>query len=180
MFTKHSSPLAGPRGAWRSAQRLGSAVALLTTLTLAQAQTDPRYAQAQQQLQSGQAATAVQTFRELATAGDAASQFQLSLLYRTGRGVPTDARQSLQWLRRAAAGNYPEALSNLGGEYAKGQVLAQDKVRALALFYLAQARGLNEAGTNAQVVARMLTPAQVAQGRELALRCEREGPQPCL
>ena len=180
MFTKHSSALAGPRGAWRSAQRLGSAVALLTTLTLAQAQADPRYAQAQQQLQSGQAATAVQTFRELATAGDAASQFQLSLLYRTGRGVPTDSRQSLQWLRRAAAGNYPEALSNLGGEYAKGQVLAQDKVRALALFYLAQTAGLSEAGTNAQVVARNLTPAQVAQGQDLALRCAREGLPLCL
>jgi TPR repeat protein len=86
----------------------------------------------------------------------------------------------LQWLRRAAGSNYPEALSNLGGEYAKGQAVAQDKVRALALFYLAEAGGLNAARTNAQVVSRMLTPAQLAQGRELALRCEREGPQPCI
>lgn len=164
----------------RAMWRFASTVALLATLTWAQAQTDPRYTQAQQQLQSGHAAAAAQTLTELATAGDAASQFQLSLLYRTGRGVPADARLSLQWLRRAAAGNYPAALSNLGGEYAKGHMLAQDKVRALALFYLAQAGGLSEAGTNAQVVARKLTPEQVTQGRELALRCEREGLQACL
>lgn len=178
MFTKHSSALVGQHRAWRTTHRLSSAVALLAILTLTQAQTDPSSIQAQQQLQSDQAAA--QTLHQLATAGDAASQFQLSLLYRTGRGVPADARQSLQWLRRAAAGNYPEALSNLGGEYAKGQMLAQDKVRALALFYLAQAAGLSEAGTNAQVVARNLTPAQVAQGQDLALRCTREGLPLCL
>jgi hypothetical protein len=45
---------------------------------------------------------------------------------------------------------------------------------------LAEARGLNAARTNAQVVGRRLTPEQLAQGRELALRCEREGPQTCL
>jgi uncharacterized protein len=166
---------------WRGLLRRGLAFALVSATGFAAAQTDAqRYAQAQQQMQSGQAATAAQTFRELATDGDAASQFQLSLLYRMGRGVPADARLSLQWLRRAAGANYPEALSNLGGEYTKGQAVAQDKVRALALFYLAEAGGLNAARTNAQVVGRMLTPEQLAQGRELALRCTREGPQPCL
>ena len=178
MARRLDSPTPGTM--WRSARRGVIAVALLTTLTAANAQTDPRYTQAQQQLQSGQTAEAVQTFRQLATEGDAASQFQLSLMYHTGRGVPADPRAALQWLRRAAAGNYPAALSNLGGEYAKGQAVAQDKVRALALFYLAEARGLRDASTNAQVVARTLTPEQLAQGRELALRCERESPQPCL
>lgn len=173
--------LSGLRVQWRTTLRLGVAILWVSTGAVASAQPDTqRYAQAQQMLQSGQAAAAAQTFRQLATDGDAASQFQLSLLYRTGRGVSADPRATLQWLRRAAAGNYPAALSNLGGEYAKGQGVAQDKVRALALFYLAQAGGLREASTNAQVVARTLTPEQLAQGRELALRCEREGPQPCL
>jgi TPR repeat protein len=171
----------GSAAKWRDALRLALALTLVSTAGFAKAQTDAqRYAQAQQMLQSGQVVPAAQAFRQLATSGDAASQFQLSLLYRTGRGVPADPRASLQWLRRAAGSNYPEALSNLGGEYAKGQAVAQDKVRALALFYLAEAGGLNAARTNAQVVSRMLTPAQLAQGRELALRCEREGPQPCI
>jgi TPR repeat protein len=165
----------------RQALNWALAVALFCTTGFANAQTDAqRYAQAHRMLQSGQVEAGVEAFRQLATSGDAASQFQLSLLYRTGRGVPADPRASLQWLRRAAGGNYPEALSNLGGEYAKGQAVAQDRVRALALFYLAEVGGLNAARTNAQVVGRMLTPAQLAQGRELALRCEREGPQPCL
>jgi TPR repeat protein len=167
--------------AWCKALHLGLAMALLSSTGLATAQTDAqRYAQAHRMMQSGQVEAGVEAFRQLATSGDAASQFQLSLLYRTGRGVPADPRASLQWLRRAAGGNYPEALSNLGGEYAKGQAVPQDKVRALALFYLAEARGLNAARTNAQVVGRRLTPEQLAQGRELALRCEREGPQTCL
>jgi TPR repeat protein len=166
---------------WHQLMRFGLSMALVSAAGFAFAQADAqRYAQAQQMLQSGQHAAAAQAFRQLATDGDAASQFQLSLLYRMGRGVPADPRASLQWLRRAAAGSYPAALSNLGGEYAKGQAVAQDKVRALALFYLAEAGGMNEARTNAQVVARMLTPEQLTQGRDLALRCTREGPQPCL
>ena len=102
----------------------------------------PSYAQAQQALQAGQYTTAFQAFQALAREGDAASQFQLSLLYRSGRGVAPNAQQALQWLQRAAQGRNAEALSNLGGEYARGQSVRQDKVKALALFLLAQALSL--------------------------------------
>jgi uncharacterized protein len=163
------------------AVRLGLASALIAIASLAVAQTDSqRYAQARQLLQSGQPAAAAQAFRQLATEGDSASQFELSLLYRSGRGVGADPRASLKWLRRAAAGSYPAALSNLGGEYAKGSFVVQDRIRALALFFLAEAGGLREASTNAQVVARTMTREQQTQAHDLALRCQRGGPQACL
>jgi TPR repeat protein len=151
----------------------------LLYLQAAHAQT-PNYAQAQQALQSGQLTAAFTAFQTLAKQGDAASQFQLSLLYRTGRGVAPSAQQSMQWLLRSARSGYGAALSNLGGEYAKGQWVKQDNVKALALFLLAQANGLDVANSNAQTVARTLDPAQVEQAKALAQGCLQGSMQPCL
>lgn len=145
----------------------------------AHAQT-PNYAQAQQALQAGQYTAAFHAFQALAREGDAASQFQLSLLYRTGRGVAPNAQQAMQWLQRAAQGRHGGALSNLGGEYARGQTVREDKVKALALFLLAQAQGADVGSTNAQTLARTLSPAQITQAQTLAQNCHAGSMQPCL
>ena len=152
---------------------------LVMACTLVHAQTLD-YPQAQRALQSGQSDVAFRAFQKLAQHGDPASQFQLSLLYRTGRGVAPNPQQSLHWLKRAAGGGYSEALSNLGGEYSKGQLLRQDKVKALTLFLLAQAKGLGFAATNAQTAARMLSPAQVTEAQTMAEQCLQASLQPCL
>lgn len=149
------------------------------TSTVAHAQT-PTYTQAQQALQSGQYAAAFTAFQALAREGDPASQFQLSLLYRTGRGVAPNAQQAMQWLQRAAQGRHGGALSNLGGEYARGQTVREDKVKALALFLLAQAQGADVGGTNAQTLARTLSAAQITQAQALAQGCHTGSMQPCL
>jgi uncharacterized protein len=163
------------------AVRLGLASALIAIASLAVAQTDSqRYAQARQLLQSGQPAAAAQAFRQLAAEGDSASQFELSLLYRTGKGVPINTQQSMQWLQRAARGGYAPALSNLGGEYAKGQLLREDNVKALTLFLLAHARGLAVAGTNAQTAARTLNAAQVQTAKIQAQNCLQGSIQSCI
>lgn len=153
--------------------------ALLLASPLAHAQT-PSYAQAQQALQSGQYTAAFDAFQTLAREGDAASQFQLSLLYRTGKGVAPNAQQAMQWLQRAAQGRHGGALSNLGGEYARGQTVREDKVKALALFMLAQAQGADVGGTNAQTLARTLSAAQITQAQTLAQGCHTGSMQPCL
>lgn len=157
--------------------------ALLATLALcsmsAHAQT-LSYTQAQQALQAGQYSAAFNAFQTLASQGDAASQFQLSLLYRTGKAVAPNGPLALQWLQRAAQGRYGEALSNLGGEYARGQALRQDKVKALALFLLAQTQGVDVAGTNAQTVARTLNAPQIEQAKALAQTCAQGSMRPCL
>ncbi|MDZ7937299.1 MAG: hypothetical protein U5M53_03045 [Rhodoferax sp.] len=177
----HRPVSVGPRTTWNNALRLGLAIALISTAGFAAAQTDTqRYAQAQQMLLSGQHAAAAQVFRQLATQGDAASQFQLSLLYRSGRGVAASTQQSLQWLQRSARSGYAAALSNLGGEYAKGQLLREDNVKALTLFLLAQARGLEVAGTNAQTAARTLSAEQIRHARTQAQSCLQSSMQPCL
>lgn len=138
------------------------------------------YAQAQQALQSGQYTAAFNAFQTLAREGDAASQFQLSLLYRTGRGVAPNAQLAMQWLQRAAQGRHGGALSNLGGEYARGQTVREDKVKALALFLLAQAQGADVGGTNAQTLARTLSATQITQAQTMAQGCHTGSMQPCL
>lgn len=158
-------------------QSMVATLALACTLVQAQALD---YPQAQQALQSGQLETAVRAFQTLAQQGDAASQFQLSLLYRTGRGVAPSAQQYMQWLLRSARSGYGAALSNLGGEYSRGQLLRQDNVKALTLFLLAQAQGLELAGTNAQTAARTLSPVQIEQAKTMAQRCLQGSLQACL
>jgi len=80
----------------------------------------------------GDYANAARLFRQLAAQGDANSQFRLSLMYGTGRGMPLDYRESVRLLRLAARQGNASAQSNLGVAYIKGRGVAQDYVRAHA------------------------------------------------
>lgn len=60
--------------------------------------------------QKGEAALAVKEFLPLAKAGDATAQVMLAqILFNGGKGVPKDAREGMQWVRRAAEGNNRDA-----------------------------------------------------------------------
>ena len=50
-------------------------------------------------------------------------------MYRNGWGVAQDYKEAVKWYRLAAAQGYAMAQSNLGSKYAKGQGVAQDRVR---------------------------------------------------
>ncbi|NHZ39161.1 SEL1-like repeat protein [Massilia aquatica] len=77
----------------------------------------------------------------LAEQGHAESQFNIGLMLRDGLGVPADAARSLDWTRKAAAANYPEAYLALGVRYANGSGVAKDPVEALRLWRLGAALG---------------------------------------
>jgi len=59
---------------------------------------------------------AAQLFTQSAEAGHAEAQYALAVMYRTGRGHPKDRAQSLRWLQRAAAQQYPAAVAALAAE----------------------------------------------------------------
>ena len=63
---------------------------------------------------AGDYKTAFTEFRESAEAGDARAQFNLGVLYLTGRGVERDAAKALEWHLKAAAQGLPEAEHGLG------------------------------------------------------------------
>lgn len=128
----------------------------------------------------GDFAAAFNQFKQLAASGDAAAQFQLSLLYDAGRGTKRDAKEALHWLRMAAAHGDSQAQSNLGVAFSKGRGVAQDPIRAYAWFAFAAASGDSVAITNRDVSARILSNQQATQARSLLLQCQSSGLALCL
>lgn len=119
----------------------------------------------------GDYSTAFNTFKQLASSGDANSQFQLSLLYSGGKGVKVDGVQSLYWLRQAATKGNTQAQSNLGVAFNMGRGVPQNPIKAYAWLTIAVISGDSTVATNRDVVARKLSPQQLEQAKGLAKDC---------
>jgi TPR repeat protein len=128
----------------------------------------------------GDFAVAFSQFKQLAASGDAAAQFQLSLLYGSGRGTKLDAKEALYWLRVSATHGNPQAQSNLGVAFSKGRGVVPDPIRAYAWFAAAAASGDSVAITNRDVAAGKLSEQQLLQAKALLIQCQRTGFAPCL
>ena len=85
-----------------------------------------------------------------------------------GEGVPQDYAAAASWYRKAAEQGYARAQNNLGVMYDNGEGVPQDYVTAHMWFNLAAASGYNEAVRNRDMVARHMTPAQIAEAQKLA------------
>jgi len=84
---------------------------------------------------------AVAQWRAPAAAGDPDAQFNLGQAYKLGRGVPADQAQAVEWFRKAAAQNHPQATDN----YALA--LFQDSKKADALPWLEKSVARDEKRT---------------------------------
>jgi TPR repeat protein len=91
------------------------------------ATTDDERKASQQALLAGKGdAAALERLQRAADAGDAYAQFQLSLLYRDGRGVPKDSAQYVRLLRKAAEQGHLGAQVRLIGICEEGQGAPKD------------------------------------------------------
>src|SRR6516165_2457660 len=113
-------------------------------------------------------AAAVGWYQKAAEQGSAIAQYNLGDMYRIGEGVPSDNAAAASWYRKAAEQGYARAQNNLGVMYDNGEGVSQDDVTALMWYNLAAANGFNEAARNRDMVARHMTPAQVAEAQKLA------------
>jgi len=113
-------------------------------------------------------AEAVKWYRKAGEQGSAYAQFNLGVMYGEGRGVPQDYAEAARWWRRAAEQGDDEAQYNLGLMYEEGRGVPQDYVQAHLWFNLAAASGSKEAAENRERVARLMTPAQIAEAWKLA------------
>lgn len=86
-------------------------------------------------------AAAVSDHEAAAARGNAAADFELSVLFGTGQGVPVDQERSLRHLRAAAEKDHPRALYNLAANHATGRGVPLDAARALELYVRAAERG---------------------------------------
>lgn len=83
---------------------------------------------------AGRHAAAYAQWLPLAEQGHAESQFNIGLMLRDGLGVAADPVKSLEWTRKAAAANYPDAYLALGVRHAKGSGVPKDAAEALRLW----------------------------------------------
>lgn len=100
----------------------------------------------------GNYATAFAEFLTAAKAGDPRAQYNLGVLYLSGRGVEKDLRQALKWHREAAEQGLSAAQHGLGMMYYRGQGIDRNFAVAAGWIRKSADQGLAEAQFNLAVM----------------------------
>lgn len=121
---------------------------------------------------AGDFARAAEIWQPLAEAGDASAQFNLALLYDTGRGVERDTARAAAWYRRAAEQGLAAAQYNLAAALQRGRGVPRDQGEALFWLDVASraedASAARLAATARDALAAELDPKDVADARARA------------
>jgi uncharacterized protein len=96
----------------------------------------------------GAHAQALPAIEALATAGHAAAQNTLGVMYDRGLGVAPDVARAMTWFQRAAAQGDAKAQANLGVLHEQGRGVPRDLAAAVAWYRLAAAQGRGVAENN--------------------------------
>ncbi len=81
------------------------------------------------------------------------------------QGVPQDYAEAAKWFGKAADQGEAKAQFNLGVMYDNGYGVSQDYVQAHMWYNLAEAQGRTAAARNRGRVAKLMTPAQIAEAQ---------------
>ena len=109
-----------------------------------------------------------QWYEKAAAQGKAIAQISLGTLYAYGYGTPKDYQQAARWFRFAADQGDALAQMKLGVMYERGDGVSQDIVEAYKWYTLAEANGENDSDVQQRLLAKRMTPAQIAEARKLA------------
>ncbi|WP_292975199.1 tetratricopeptide repeat protein [Nitrosomonas sp.] len=110
----------------------------------------------------------INLFLEKAKKGNTDAQYQLGLLYLTGKGTLQDFSEASKWLTLAAEQNHPPAQYELGLLYQVGQGVEMDNEKSYIWFNLAAAAGIEQAALARDKVMRSLNRAQLASAQKKA------------
>lgn len=89
-------------------------------------------------------------------------------MYENGEGVPQDYVAAVKWYRKAAERGFALAQNNLGQMYINGEGVPQDYIQGHMWSYLAAAKGYEIGRENRDIIAKKMTPAQIAEAQRLA------------
>ena len=116
-------------------------------------------------------------FRKAAEQGYAIAQYNLGVMNENGRGVLKDDKEAVKWYRKAAEQGYAIAQFNLGVMYHNGQGVLEDYVTAYAWINIAVANGYALAKNNKLLLAKKMTPDQIAEGQKLSREMIKKNPK---
>ena len=85
----------------------------------------------------------------------------------------------MKWYRLAADQGEATAQSNLGWMYANGQGVLQDNAVAHMWYNIGAANGNELGGTNRDIVAKKMTPADIPKATAMARECMNSGYTKC-
>ncbi len=118
-------------------------------------------------------ALAQRWFRLATAKGNPDAEYDLGLMYANGDGVAQDYAEAARWYRLAADQGQSDAQNSLGVRYRRGQGVAADYVQAykwfdLSAMFATRLEGRARAEANRDKGAAVMTPAQIAEARQLA------------
>jgi len=117
----------------------------------------------------GRYAEALKLARPLAEKGDPVAQWILGYMYEFGQGdLLKNHRSAAEWYSKGAEQGYSESMAMLGNLYVVGRGVPQDYLLAHMWFNLAAARLVLNADKARDELARIMTPAQIAEAQRLA------------
>ena len=82
--------------------------------------------------------------------------------------MPQDDAEAVTWYRKAAEQGYASAQFTLGLMYGLGKIVPKDYVSAHMWLNLAAAQGDDTAQKNRDIVAKRMTPDQIAKAKRMA------------
>ncbi len=98
--------------------------------------------------EQGDYATALRLWHPYAEAGYAAAQYNLGIIYGSGKGVPSNPGEAAKWFRKAAEQGHIVAQYNLGNLYREGLGVSRDPMEAAKWYSIAADHGFAEAQYN--------------------------------
>lgn len=107
-------------------------------------------------------------YAKAAAQGQAKAQFSLGTLYFNGEGGVKDYREALRWFRLAADQGEALAQTKIAIMYDDGQGVPHDRVQAYKWYSLAATNGDKPAPILRDLLAKQMTPAQIAEAQRLA------------
>lgn len=85
-----------------------------------------------------------------------------------GDGVAQDYEEAAKWFRNSAEQGYAMAQYHIGVKYANGRGVTRDYIEAHKWFRLAAVGGQEEGSKNQDIIAKKMTPEQIAEAQKLA------------
>ncbi len=98
----------------------------------------------------------------------AEKQFELGLTYKNGKGIRQDSKKAAKWFRKAAGQGHAGAQSALGVMYYLGDGVPENSVLAHMWLNLAAGNGHTKARELLELIAKEMTPEQVAAAQKMA------------
>jgi len=120
---------------------------------------------------------AVRWYQKAADQEDLLAQTNLGGMYAEGLGVEQDFKEAVKWFEKAADQGAAMAQNNLGGMYEKGLGVEENYVTAYTWVSIATFNGFEIAKEITSIIAKEMTPAQIAEAEALAKEMIKKNPK---